>query len=263
MDAVAKAASNVPPSASAPTSPPAATSDAMTTFRSLSATVLDTSGKYTDDERLQAYNQVFKMTVMGQLKGVGDSGEDNKLYNQVIGGSDISQRANQLQQQWANGAVAALKSGGPAAAGKAMLGTYDSLSKTDQDILFQQGINPVDRTGSTRYADVQSWRDNVNAQVMMSTYMQASGAVNGQGVLDQGAAVAIATSDPKFAAAAKLALAKDNTSATWTQMVMQLFREPEDRVDLSDNAKKVVNDAAGARNQLTAYREGAVASKTI
>lgn len=235
----------------------------MTTFRSLSATVLDTSGKYTDDERLQAYNQVFKMTVTGQLKAIGDSGDDNKLYNQVIGGSDISQRANQLQEQWANSAVAALKSGGPAAAGKSMLGTYDSLSKTDQDILFQQGINPVDRTGSTRYADVQSWRDNVSAQVMMSTYMRASGTVNAQGVLDQGAAAAKATSDPKFAAAAKLAVVKDNTSASWTQMVMQLFREPEDRVDLSDNAKKVVGDASGARNQLTTYKEGFVASKTI
>jgi hypothetical protein len=226
--------------------------DKIGRFRALANTVLDASASGAD--RLQAYQDVFAMAVKGDLLGMSD--DDRALYDAATSKSDIGQRAYQLRESYIATANAAARRGGAAAAIKAGLANFDSLSASDQQILFKGGINAPDRSGSGPYATVQGWRDNMSAQLQMVSYMRPDG------VLDPNIAAKKAQ-DPKFADALALSNDRNNNSASWTQRVLQLFggQTPRDRVDLSDAAKA---PAAGARPTAapsTPYKTGSIVSK--
>ena len=232
--------------------------DKIGRFQARANTVLDTSGRVSEGERLQAYQDVFRMAVNGDLLGMGD--DDRALYDAATSKSDIGQKAFQLQESY-NGAVnAAARTGGAAAGIKAGLANFDSLSTSDQQILFKAGINAPDRSGSSPYASVQAWRDNMSAQLQMVSYMRPDG------VFDPNIAAKKAQ-DPKFRAALSLANDRNNSSASWTQSVLRLFGGdgPKDRVDLSDAARTVIGAGADTSpgRPPAPYREGSIASKVV
>ena len=234
----------------------------MARFDDLSATVLDTSGKFTDDQRLAAYQNLHTMSVTGQL--IGAEGDRRAVYDEVTFDSDIGQRAQQLSAGFIQSVNAAAQGGGASAALKAAKSSFDNLSSSDQAVLFATTLNAADRLGQRPYADIQGWRDNTEAQSQMVDYMQASGAVGANGQLDYRAAAA-KSADPKFAAALKLSQRRDNNSADWTQSVLSLFtaaRAP-DRVELSPEAQKLVGTAAPATAPAPAapYKAGALISR--
>jgi hypothetical protein len=230
--------------------------DKISRFQARANTVLDTSGTVSESERLQAYQDVFRMAVSGDLLGMGD--DDRALYDAATSKSDIGQRAYQLQESYIGAVNAAARTGGAAAAIKAGLANFDGLSTSDQQILFKAGINAPDRSGSGPYGGVQGWRDNMSAQLQMVSYMRPDG------VFDPNIATKKAQ-DPKFASALKLANDRNNNSASWTQSVLKLFggEAPKDRIDLSDAARTAVGAGASARPSPAPYREGSIASKVV
>ena len=232
--------------------------DKISRFQSRASTVLDTSGTVSESERLQAYQDVFRMAVSGDLLGMSD--DDRALYDAATTKSDISQKAYQLQEAYIGAVNAAAQTGGAAAAIKAGLANFDALSTSDQQILFKAGINAPDRSGGGPFGSVQGWRDNMNAQLQMVSYMRPDG------VFDANIAAKKAQ-DPKFASALTLANDRNNNSAAWTERVLKLFGgdAPKDRIDLSDAARTAV----GARTDASAgpspapYKEGSIASKVV
>jgi len=195
------------------------------------------------------------MAVRGDLLGMSDN--DRALYDAATSKSDIGQRAYQLQESYIASVNAAAQRGGAAAAIKAGLANFDSLSASDQQILFKGGINAPDRSGSGPYTSVESWRDNMSAQLQMVSYLRPDG------VFDPNIATKKAQ-DPKFAEALALSADRNNNSVSWTQRVLQLFggQTPKDRIDLSPAARA----AAGAPTATpappaTPYKSGSIVSK--
>ena len=230
--------------------------DKISRFQARANTVLDAGAS--GGERLQAYQDVFAMAVRGDLLGMSD--DDRALYDAATSKSDIGQRAYQLQESYIGAVNAAASQGGAAAAIKAGLANFDSLSASDQQILFQGGINAPGQSGSSPYASVQDWRDNMSAQLKMASYMRPDG------VFDPSISVKRAQ-DPRFAEALRLSNDRNNTSAAWTGAVLRLLGgdAPKDTVDLSDAGKAAAGASAGpATGQLApAYRTGSIASKVV
>jgi hypothetical protein len=224
--------------------------DKIGRFQARANTVLDASASGAD--RLQAYQDVFAMAVKGDLLGMSD--DDRALYDAATSKSDIGQRAYQLQESYSATVNAAAQRGG--AAIKAGLAQFDSLSASDQQILFKGGIDAPDRSGSGLYGSVQAWRDNMSAQLQMVSYMRPDG------VFDPNIATKKAQ-DPKFGEALALSNDRNNSSASWTQRVLQLFggQAPKDRIDLSDAAKAAATAGATATTAApTPYKTGSIVS---
>lgn len=231
-------------------------------FRSLATTVLGLDGQAADETRLKAYADLQSMATTGQLRGVG--GDDRKLIQQATTDSDIGRRSAQLQKSHIEAMNSGMAAGGPGAAIRAAISSFDSLTNSDQAILFQAGLNAADRTGAKPYSDAQGYRENLAAQLKMVNFMKASGAVGPNGALDTRTASA-KVADPKFAAALKLAYAPDNTSAAWTQKVQSLFGAdmPKDRVELSPEALRLAGPAQEAGPApAKPYAQGSVVSRT-
>ena len=235
-------------------------------FDDLSATVLDASGKVGDAQRAQAYQALQTMSAGGQLAGL--DADRRKLLDQATFESDIGQRAQALGKSFVQNLNAASRGGGPQAALQAAAESFDKLSSSDQDLLFQTTINVADRTGAKPYADAGAWRANMDAQAKVVGFMKDAGVVGANGALDQKAAQAKAAADPKFATALRLSLRSDNTSAEWTEAVGQFFGRaaPKDRVQLSDAAQQLLDASPAAPTAAappaTPYREGSITSVT-
>ena len=230
----------------------------MGRFQTLAGSILDTSKS--ESSRVDAYQALHKMAVTGDLRGM--TKEDQKLYEQAMVSSDLSQRSIQLQNAHIASINAAAQSGGAGAALKTAMSAFDGLSNSDQNLLFKAGLNAPDRTGSTPYGSVQGYRDNLSAQLQLFTYMNDSGAIARGSVPDPKSASG-KLSDPKFGAALKLSQIKDNNSASWTAQVIKLFGAGavKDKVDLSANAQQAIGVRApvtGATSQ--SYRQGSIAS---
>ena len=225
--------------------------DKIGRFQARANTVLDASASGAD--RLQAYQDVFAMAVKGDLLGMSD--DDRALYDAATSKSDIGQRAYQLQESYIAAVNGAAQRGGAAAAIKAGLAQFDSLSASDQQILFKGGINAPDQSGSGPYGSVQAWRDNMSAQLQMVSYMRPDG------VFDPNIAAKKAQ-DPKFAEVLALSSDRNNNSASWTQRVLQLFggQTPRDRVDLSDAAWSATPAGAPSSAAPAPYRTGSIVS---
>lgn len=238
----------------------------MSRFDTLSSTVLDTSGQYSEDQRVQAYQTLQSMSVTGKLIGLDD--DRRKTLDQATFSSDIGQRSQDLQRSFIQAVNTAGQSGGAAGALKASLAAFDGLSTSDQNILFSTGLNAMDRTGAKPYGDAQGWRDNTDAQLKVVSYMRDAGVIGANGALDQRAASTKAASDPQFAAALKLSLRRDNNSASWTQSVLKLFgaSRTQDRVELSPEAQKAMSAyptsvaASTIPAPQPAYRQGSIVS---
>lgn len=216
-------------------------------FQSLASTVLDTSGKFSETERLQAYDELFAMGTTGKLRGM--DGENHKLFDQVIGKSDIAQRAQQIQQREVAAVTGAVARGESAAQSK--LSFFDGLSSDDRRVHFTVNENATDRTGAKAHANIESYHAHLVANAQLDSFLREAEA--------KGADPA---KDAQLASAVKLANTKVTDVASWTSQVLKLFDRPRDRIDLSIDAQKRVADADQRPNQgrPITYREGSILS---
>jgi len=202
-------------------------------FRSQTAIVLDTSGKYSQDEQLQAYNAVSKMAVTGQLRGA--QGDDAKLWNE-IGQSAIGQHVQQLQAQENQAITTAYQQGGTAAAAQAQNDYFSSLSEEDQKVHFSATVNPADYTGATRYKDVAQYKSVLQANVKVSNYVALSSAsANDPSKI----------TDPKAAALITLGNSRVDV-ATYLAKISELFGSNTDQDTTGGTAKLVSTGASSS-----------------
>jgi hypothetical protein len=101
-------------------------------FATLAGTVLDTSGKYSDDQRLQAYSSLLQMGAKGQLQGM--DGVSSKLYAKVTTDSDIGTKVAQIRPDSMSAMVAAAQRGQSLAVAK--LKFFAGLPPQDQKVDF-------------------------------------------------------------------------------------------------------------------------------
>lgn len=142
-------------------------------FQQLSSIVLDTSGTYTEDEQANAYSSLYAMGVNGQLRGM-DS-DNQKVLNQVLSGSAVAVKAQEIQQRdFATVTAAAANGDSPA---EAKLKFVAGLSDQDQRTYFNVAQNPFTPSGSREYADFDSYRNQLVANVKneLSEYAGKSG----------------------------------------------------------------------------------------
>lgn len=221
----------------------------MAKMSALAAIVLDDSGTRSDTEKAAAYNDIHTMVVTNQIVGSGKDGQ--ALFNKVFE-SDTGQRIYNLQIGFTQSVNTAFAAGTGQNLGRMMVDAFDTYSTADQAILFEQVISPINMTGGRQYADEASWRANVRAKDTLQTYLASSQERGVDG------------SDPKHAEARKLFARVDTSSASWTAMVLKLFGETADyRLDLSSQARGIVDGGSGSKQGLAAYEVGSIASRRV
>jgi hypothetical protein len=133
-------------------------------FHGLASVILDSSGNYSDDQKLDAWNGQFRMAVTGQLKGFGP--DEAKLINDIAT-SDISGKIETARVAFANAQVTAIQqadaTGGDRGqmAAQAALKYLGGLGGFDQKLAFAS-INTPNRTGATRYASMDDWKQQLS-----------------------------------------------------------------------------------------------------
>ncbi len=242
----AASGSNAPPVASGPQIAENLAEN-MVKLRSLAATVADDSGKISTSDKHEAYFQIHRMGVNGKFYGSGDEGQAllNKVYN-----SQIGRKIHDLYTGYIS-AVAAQNDSDDRDPGVVMVEIFDSYSAEEQKIIFDSVISPDLKGSIRRYDDVASWKANIAAQSKINEYM------------NEAKVGASAKSDAKFAEAERLWKVENNTTASWTSLVLQLFGDtPSTKLELSDTAQKIVGDLS-ATVRATPYEAGSVASMRI
>lgn len=221
-------------------------------LQNLSRIVLDSTGKFSEADRVSAYVSIHEMAVTGQMMGMGNAGMT--LHDEVVRG-EIGQKVQALHSAMAAAVMPIGLAGDGPGAMRAALAFYDGLSASDQDFLFQTSINAPMRDGK-KFANVRAWQDNMNAAILMSEYTHANRDLIASGATSK-------VDDPKFAAALRMNSSGDVGSASWSSMVLKLFERPKDKIDLSDSAKRFVGDFRDNPREGNQYQEGSIASKTV
>lgn len=216
-------------------------------FQGLAKTLLNEDGSASQEAQLDAYIEFQQMGVSGQLFGMGTESENAKLLRRVQSENAIGKRVEDLIKS----AAAATPSGDGTAPLKGQLAFYDSLGEFDKKMMFETNINPP-LTAGKKYSGVADWKEQTNASIAFGDYLSQAKA-NGAS-MDPAKAT-----DPKLKAVLELA----NSSASgkaWTDMVLQLFKQPpQDKIDLSPAAKGVVTEQGGGTTQRqAAYSQGSV-----
>lgn len=219
-------------------------------LQALAATVLDTSGTSSGEDRLAAYEAVFKMSVTGGLKDIADS-DTRALYDQVALHSDIAQRAEAVRRQVADKVMSDLNRGVPRT--QLEKDAFASLSGGDQTLYFRTSVNAPDKTGAQRFGSIDSYRQYLSATAQLGELLR-----NGQADGAEG----------NYASALKLSAASPKAGAeeSWTSQALKLFGggAPKDKVDLSDSAKKAIGDLNDLDRAVPSpYGAGSVASKVV
>ncbi|HJV42101.1 hypothetical protein [Caulobacter sp.] len=225
-------------------------------FNELIGKVNNSSGSYSESEQMDAWTALHDMAVSGGLVGMG--AENNKLYNES-GNSAISQKIKQIGQSYTLAMMAGQQSGGASGAKQAALNFFDKQSASNQDVLFRGRINGSEMSGAKPFADVNSWRDSMLAGIRLDQFIEKSSAGGNQNEK--------AAANSKLASALKLSEAKTQ-DASWMQQIADLLgqRDPiEDKVDLSDEARRAVGAPASSNQSPSAqgYESGSIASKRV
>jgi hypothetical protein len=142
----------------------------LATLQGQASTVLDTSGKVSDADKLDAYTSAQRLSVTGQYAGVGQAGA--ALLNQIAN-SPTAQKVETQRAGYADAMMGAIQRAGAAgvpraqALGAASLQHFDGLSGTDQKALLAS-INAPNRAGVTPFAGLDDWRGQMAAMGKVS-----------------------------------------------------------------------------------------------
>jgi len=230
-------------------------------FDELLKTVNNADGQASEDDRVKAYASIHTLGVSGRLGRL--DGERAQQLNDLYKG-DIAERSNAAHNRIVQSLIAARDRGASSAdIVQTALSQFEGLSEPDQKILFETNINATQLGGFKPYKDVNSYKDNLRAQLLVTKAVADSGVVTANGGIDEAAAAKKAAEDPRFAALYKLTQVKNNNASSWTEQVLQLFRQPEDKVDLSGAARSLIGGEPKAKSPVPGYREGALASVKV
>jgi hypothetical protein len=121
--------------------------------------VLDRSGKTTEKDRNQAWNDVQSWIISGPVNGRADNEADINNFVSAFGKSDLSVKMSSL------GNIQALTMSAVSSAGKnaatAAINWAKNLSPTDQDFFFNAGAVP-DKNGRYEYKDFEGFLSNMS-----------------------------------------------------------------------------------------------------
>lgn len=135
-------------------------------FTQLANVVLDETGAYSREEKLDAWNAQFRMAVTGQLMGLGP--EVSQRLND-IGRSSTAQDIESARVSLMNVQIDAFRRADAAGAdqdaavAQATLAHLDGLDEFDRKLTFTS-VNAPDMTGATPYADFASWQRQLLVQ---------------------------------------------------------------------------------------------------
>lgn len=135
-------------------------------FTQLANVVLDETGAYSREEKLDAWNAQFRMAVTGQLMGLGP--EVSQRLND-IGRSSTAQDIESARVRLMNVQMDAFRRADAAGAdqdaavAQATLAHLDGLDDFDRKLTFTS-VNAPDMTGATPYADFASWQRQLLVQ---------------------------------------------------------------------------------------------------
>jgi hypothetical protein len=142
----------------------------LAALQGLASTVLDTSGKVSDTDKLDAYTSAQRLSIAGQSIGGGQASAD--LLNQIAN-SPTAQKVETQRASYADAMMGAIQRASAAgvpraqALGAASLQHFDGLSGTDQKALFAS-INAPNRAGVTPFAGLDDWRGQMAAMGKVS-----------------------------------------------------------------------------------------------
>ena len=142
----------------------------LATLQGQASTVLDTSGKVSDADKLDAYTSAQQLSITGQYVGAGQAGA--ALLNQIAN-SPTGQNVQTQRTDYADAMIGAIQQASAAgvphaqALGAASLQHFDGLSGTDQKALFAS-INAPNRAGVTPFAGIDDWRGQMAAMGKVS-----------------------------------------------------------------------------------------------
>ena len=172
MEISSAAPSPLPPvQAVSPSQAAPASASLLATLQGLASTVVDTSGKVSDADKLDAYTSAQRLGVTGQYAGVGQAGA--ALLNQIAN-SPTGQNVETQRTGYADAMIGTIQRASAAgiphaqALGAASLQHFDGLSGTDQKALFAS-INAPNRAGVTPFADLDDWRGQMTVMGKVST----------------------------------------------------------------------------------------------
>ena len=208
-------------------------------LRTLAAIVADESGATSDKAKSAAYKETHRMFLDGEF--MGSSGADTNPIFATMMNSEFKKKIDGARNE-----MIALD-----LHGADEVKYIESYSPEDQQLLFDWVLSPVNHDGSRQYADLDSWKKNMEALSKVQDFMakaKTDPAVK---------------ADPKYAEVEKLWMMADTSAPSWTALVLQLFGEtPSSKLDLSDKARIVVGDVK-PKAQPAPYEPGAVASKRV
>jgi hypothetical protein len=134
------------------------------TLYSLVAVINDATGKYSQDDQLNAYVEFMKNSVFLQWKDL--DGSALQLASQVGAHSPIAQLAMDTYSKVVDPAVAQYVLGDPDSgrrAVKAELDAFNTLSDFDKKVFFETQVNEVLQNRGHPYASMQQWLDEETA----------------------------------------------------------------------------------------------------
>lgn len=209
----------------------------------LAAVVSDTSGKFSRDEQITAWDALFGKVVTGTMAGWSD--EDRKTVEHAIGNSAIAKRMNEIHQENYRMHTSAIESSTNVS--RAHLQHFDALSETDKKI-FWLGRNPIEMDGTRNYKNINEWRTDTLASAELVDYLKKAEA--------PGFIEAEAEGD-KYTQIQSFLVRMDNEHKVgWGSALLKLLQAPMDRVDLSDKAKTAVGSTRVAEEPVTQQTQG-------
>lgn len=216
----------------------------------MSAIISDESGLRSEAEKVKTYLEMFKLVVAGTFHG--GSSEANDLFGKALN-SSTGQRIYNLNTNYTQSVNGIFTSSGHRNLGRIMLDAFDTYSKEDQDILFNQVISPFNMAGTRKYADEARFRAHVDAVDTIKTFVKAAEAEG-----------KTAQTDQTYAKALALLERNDTETQTWTALVLKLFGKTQDyQLDLSSEAKARLGDWPSSDASPTPYEMGSIASRHV
>lgn len=257
----------VTPPVAAPTASPAATPPANATaavaadpatspytqskdrIDQFSATLNDTSGKFTADQQLDAYNSLHDMIARGEMKGMDHDSEvllGKAMYETPMGKKVLETQANFMAK------FESIRHRESAENILDQVRAFDSFSGDDQKIIFTTSLNASMLGGSKPYADVDNYRTVKAAAYKLSKYVEDNRPA------EESPAAAQNTQMQK---ALKL-LQSSQQDTAWADQVALLFgsrQDVKDRIDLSPEARRIVGDVSTSSGAKSGYTQGSIA----
>jgi hypothetical protein len=215
------------------------------------ATISDTTGKYTQDQQLAAYNQIANL-----VTGSGVGGADRTAAVQAWEGSAIYQQVAQAQDTYTQNYMVPDGTSGSAAV-QGQISSFNNLASSQQQIIVNQinnsALNGPYATGKTAFASVSSFQTYQQTQLGVQQALEgafSSGTLTNASLNDPST-----IKDPKLAALVQVAT-QNGMSDAWTsqaQAALSAYQgsqsstsssAPVVKVTLSDEAKSTLSASA-------------------